>query len=45
MKKTDNKNNENENNHTEEDGDCVECYETYLKEEGISNDGFYLNPD
>jgi hypothetical protein len=45
MKNTDNKKNEeNEHNHTEE-GFCVECYEEYLKEEGISNDGFYINDD
>ena len=40
-----NKNNKNEHNHTEEEGICVNCYEEYLKEEGISNDGYSINPD
>ena len=39
-----NKNDKNEHNHTE-DGVCVNCYEEYLKEEGISNEGFWINPD
>ena len=38
------KNDKNEHNHTEDEF-CGECYEKYLKDEGVSNDGFWINPD
>ena len=40
-----NKNNKNEHNHTEEGDFCEEWYEKHLKDEGISNDGIYINPE
>ena len=33
-----------EHEHTEGDV-CIDCYEEHLKEKGVSNDGFYINPD
>jgi hypothetical protein len=55
MTKTKNKNNENEHIHTSDYHEhfgmgsyedwCVECYWKYLKKEGVSNEGFWINPD
>ena len=39
------KNNENEHNHTDDDEFCIECYKKHLKEKGVSNEGFWINPD
>ena len=41
---TKNKMNDGIENLTEEEGVCVECYEDYLREKGVSDDGFYINP-
>ena len=38
-------NNENEHNHTDDDEFCYECYKKDLKEKGVSNEGFWINPD
>ena len=44
MTKTNNKNNENEHNHTNGEY-CKECNDTYLKDKGVSDNGYDLNPD
>ena len=39
------KNDENQHNHTEEDDFCFECDKKHLKDKGVSNEGFWINPD